>query len=250
VAVATLRALLDLVLPATCAGCGADGTPWCPGGGLTLSGPPWPARPDPCPAGFPPTWAVAAYDGAVRAATVAHKERGARALRAPLATALAASVAGSVAGPLAGPVAGGHRGRWHPPLLVVPAPSRPAAVRARGDDPTLALARLAARRLTRAGLDVRAVPALRLARSTADQAGLGAEQRAANLAGAARVPGRLVRAVAGRPVVLVDDVVTTGATLVESARALRAAGAVVVGAAVVAATPRRGTGLSLRTGRD
>jgi len=45
-------------------------------------------------------------------------------------------------------------------------------------------------------------------------------------------------------------VVTTGATLAESARALEAAGAVVVAAAVVAATARRGTGLSLLTCRD
>jgi predicted amidophosphoribosyltransferase len=134
--------------------------------------------------------------------------------------------------------------------VLVPAPSRGAALRSRGDDPTLGLARGAARRLTRAGQAAAVVPALRLSRSTADQAGLGAQERAANLAGAARVPRRLQAAVAGRPVVLVDDVVTTGATLVESTRALRAAGAVVVGAAVVAATARRGTGLSLRSDRD
>ena len=63
--------------------------------------------------------------------------------------------------------------------------------------------------------------------------------RAANLAGSLSVPGRLVALVAGRPVVIVDDVVTTGATLTEAARALRAAGAEVVAAASVAATSRR-----------
>jgi predicted amidophosphoribosyltransferase len=240
--VVTLHALLDLVLPAACVGCGADGSNWCPACAATLAGRPWPARPDPCPPGFPATWAVAAYDGPVRAATVAHKERGVRALRAPLAAALAVSVAAALAD--------GSGGLLHPRVVLVPAPSRGAAVRSRGDDPTLGLARCAARRLTRAGLPAAVLPALRLARSTADQAGLGAQERADNLAGASRVSRRLAGAVAGRPVVLVDDVVTTGATLVESTRALRAAGAVVVAAAVVAATPRRGTGLSLRSDRD
>jgi predicted amidophosphoribosyltransferase len=43
----------------------------------------------------------------------------------------------------------------------------------------------------------------------------------------------------GRPALLVDDVVTSGATLGEAARALQDGGWYVVGAAVVAATPRR-----------
>jgi predicted amidophosphoribosyltransferase len=239
---ALLHDLLDLVLPAACVGCGTDGSCWCPACGATLAGGPWATTPDPCPPGFPATWAVAAYEGPVRAATVAHKERGVRAVRAPLAAALAVSVAAALSD--------GTGGLLHPRVVLVPAPSRGAAVRSRGDDPTLGLARCAARRLARAGLPATVVPALRLARSTADQAGLGAQERADNLAGAARVPHRLVAAVAGRPVVLVDDVVTTGATLVESTRALRVAGGVLVGAAVVAATPRRGTGLSLRSDRD
>jgi predicted amidophosphoribosyltransferase len=180
---------------------------------------------------------VAAYDGPVREAVVAHKEHGVRALAGPLGSALARSAEAAV---------GIAR---HGPVLLVPAPSRAAALRARGDDPTRRLARAAGGRL-RARVDLWVAPVLRMAPGTRDQAGLGAQERAANLAGAVRVAGRFTSYVRGVDVVLVDDVVTTGATLAESARALREAGALVVGAAVVAATPRRGTGVSPRSGRD
>jgi predicted amidophosphoribosyltransferase len=91
------------------------------------------------------------------------------------------------------------------------------------------LARSAARDL---GVEARRL--LAPARAVADQAGLTTRERAANLAGALRATG-----VAGLPVVVVDDVMTTGATLVEAARALAAGGHPVAGAAVVAATRRR-----------
>jgi predicted amidophosphoribosyltransferase len=90
------------------------------------------------------------------------------------------------------------------------------------------------------GVPARLADALTHARRVADQAGLGAPDRMANLAGALRV-GRPA-GVAGRRVVLVDDVVTTGVTLAEAARALRAAGAEVPAAAVIAATARRHCG--------
>ncbi len=71
----------------------------------------------------------------------------------------------------------------------------------------------------------------------ADQRGLGREDRARNTAGSLRARG-----VAGCAVLIVDDVVTSGATLCEAERALRAAGAVVIGAATVASTPRYRSG--------
>jgi predicted amidophosphoribosyltransferase len=73
-------------------------------------------------------------------------------------------------------------------------------------------------------------------RRVADQAGLTATARAANLSGAlhTRLDMR------GHRVIVVDDVITTGATLAEAVRALRAAGAEVPACAVIAATERHG----------
>lgn len=228
---AALAGLVDLALPSSCAGCGAEGPVLCSPCRAWLAVPARPTRPDPAPPGLPSTWAVAAYAGPVRSAVVAHKEEGRLALGRPLGAALARSVRAAFAGT-------GHGTGI--PVLLVPAPSRAAAVRARGHDPTVRMARSAAAQLRRDGLDVAVVPALRVRAGMLDQAGLSACERAANLAGALRVSRSAAGLVAGRHVVVVDDVVTTGATLAEAARALRAGGAEVAAAAVVAATCRTG----------
>jgi predicted amidophosphoribosyltransferase len=150
----------------------------------------------------------------MRGALLAHKERGRLGLVHPLGAALAAAV--RCLDPPSGSV-------------LVPVPSRRAAVRARGHDHALRLARRAGRELGLA-----AVPLLRPARRIGDSAGLDAAARAANLAGSVRVSG----CVPAGPVVLVDDVVTTGASLAEAARTLAARGVHVHGAATVAATTR------------
>lgn len=221
-----LAELLDLVLAVRCAGCGARGRGVCPACRRAAAPHPAAAAPTPCPPGLPPCTAAGTYAGVVRLLVVGHKDRGRRAAADPLGRALAAAVLSAAAAvpPRA-------------PVLLVPVPSSRAARRRRGgDDPLLRVARRAARIVRRERPGSRVRPALRVARVTADQSGLSARERAANLAGAlaARPSQRLEL-----PVVLVDDVLTTGATLAEAARALRAGGTAPLACAVVAATVLR-----------
>jgi len=245
-----LAALLDLVLPAVCAGCGvpASGSVLCRSCLPELRGGAVRVRPDPCPTGLPPTFAVTSYDGAARAALLAHKERGRLALARPLGAALATAVEAAIrAGPAAAGVgaavgedaaAGDDAVAVPCSVLLVPVPTTLAAVRQRGHDPTARIAAAAAGALRRRGVPVRRAAVLVHRRRIADQAGLTAAQRAANLCGALQVPGHRSPLVRGARVIVLDDVVTTGATITEASRAMRAAGARVWGAAVIAATQR------------
>ncbi|MFB4306057.1 ComF family protein [Actinomadura sp. GTD37] len=212
--------LIDLLLPERCAGCGREPVLLCDACGRPLRASARPARP--APAGLPPPWTVAAYEGPLRAILAAYKERGRTALAVPLGEALATAVRAALT---PGP----------DPPVVVWVPSGRRAVRRRGHDPLQGVAGVAVRRLRAGGTPLTMLDALRQRGGVADQAGLTAVQRAANLRGAVEARA----GVAGRRVVLVDDVVTTGASLAEAARALRAAGADVTAAATIAATPRR-----------
>lgn len=209
---AALAGALSLVFPTWCVGCDAPDTVLC----------------DPCRRLLPPDVAVRVVDGlpvysglvfdGVPARTVrACKEEGRTALARALAPALAAAAAAALADADPGPVA------------VVPVPTSPAAMRRRG----YRVVELIADRA-----DLHPQRLLRATRTAADQRGLRRTDRERNVRGSMRIGA--LGALDGRRMLVVDDVVTTGATLREAARVLEATGARVVAAATVASTPRKG----------
>ncbi|MEX2986240.1 ComF family protein [Streptomyces sp. C36] len=229
------REIAGLVLPPVCAGCGRSRVVLCEECRIRLCG--GRARrvlPDPVPPGLPSVQAAAPYADAVRHVLLAHKERGAMGLAEPLGAALAGAVMGVRRSGAARDVRGGSG-----PLLLVPVPSTRRAVAGRGHDAGRRIALAAARGLRGAGIPARVAAVLRLRRPVADQTGLDAPHRRANVAGAMGVTERVGRLwLQGKQVMVVDDLMTTGASLAEATRAVSAAGGRVVGAAVVAASPR------------
>ncbi|MFF5522286.1 ComF family protein [Streptomyces coeruleorubidus] len=231
--------LTDLVLPAECGGCGRPRTVLCAECRAVLSGvAARRVRPVPEPPGLPVVHAAAPYADEVRATLLAHKERGALALAGPLGVALAGAVRAGLRKAWGGSWAGAE-GAWSrdfgAAVLLVPVPSGRRAVRARGHDPARRIALAAAGELRRSGVPARVLGVLRQQRAVADQSELNSRQRLDNLAGALAVVLGGARLLSGGPVVLVDDVMTTGASLAEAARAVRAAGPVsnAAGAAAV-----------------
>jgi predicted amidophosphoribosyltransferase len=238
----SLLATLEMALPTTCGGCGAPGATWCavcaePAVTGSYPGGPRQVSPTPCPAGCPAIWAATPYADASRLALVAFKDGNRRDLEAVLAPMLSEAMSAALA---TDPGLRSVLTSGNGPVFVVPVPSSPSAVRRRGDSPLELLTRAAVARTARPDRELIVSPALMLRRRVADQAGLNHVQRATNLEHAMQVRPRWRASVHGVTCLLVDDVLTTGATLVEAARALRAAGAEHVAAATVAATRRRG----------
>jgi predicted amidophosphoribosyltransferase len=221
---------MDLVLPRPCPGCGGPG-PWCPGCDATLRGRPRRVRlPEPPPgqpagAGQPPVWALSRYTDPVRSAILAGKERDRRELPPVLGLALGRGLLRL------------HRlGVVPGPMWLVPAPSRRAAARSRGGDPVVAMVRAAARFAAGQGHPTGVAPCLVTAGAANDSVGLDAAARAANLADRVRwVP--TAAPPDGVTVLVIDDVLTTGATTAAACRVLRREGVRVGGALVLAAVP-------------
>lgn len=230
---AVFGAAFDLVLPAECVGCSQPGWQFCPDCQHELLKSAWEQAvqwsPSPVPEGFPTTVAAASYAGVVRKVLVAWKDGDSPSLARKLKPLLRQSLAGACE--LLEPAS-------NSPLLVVPAPSNPRTVRTRGYRPVAHLCRDVVRDLpSQLAPDVLEV--LVLHAGVADQARLSRAERAANLQGAMKLRSRRTEAVGGASVIVVDDVVTTGATLSQMKVNLLAGGARQVVAATVAATQRR-----------
>ncbi|NLJ54936.1 MAG: ComF family protein [Intrasporangiaceae bacterium] len=220
-----LRALRDLVWPATCVACGRCGQTLCVGCAVDIMrvrDPRWHA-PDPCPTSFPPTVAWGDYAGALRRVIVAHKDQdrldAGRLLAGPLAEVLALALAGL------------------PDPVLVPVPSSARSRRRRGRDPVVDIIRA-----TRLDREVPVLPVLRHRRRVVDQARLDHDERRINLHAALELRPGWGAVLSERDVIMVDDVATTGATLAEATRALLEdpGGAAVTSlcAAVICATQR------------
>ncbi|NJI61439.1 ComF family protein [Microbacterium oxydans] len=198
--------LAAFLLAATCAGCDEPGTLLCPRCRCDLTPRP---RSSVTPGGLP-VHAALEFDGVAARCIRRLKGEGETYLARPLAEALA-----TVLSPLATPMT------W-----IVPVPTARRAFRRRGYRVPELLIRRAHAQPQRM---------LSLVAAAVDQRGLGAREREENVRGTMRARGRGE----GAEVVIVDDVVTTGATLDEAARALEAAGYRTVAAVVLAATPHR-----------
>ena len=228
-------ALADLVLPSACAGCAAERVPLrfgacadCVTALAALT--PFRAVPVPPPRGLPACVAAGPYGAALRGMLLAYKEKGRHRLARPLGALLAGAVAELAP----------DRSR---PVLLVPVPSTAAAVRERHGDHMARLATQTVRRLRAAGWQADAIQPLSAA-PRPDSASLDASARAAFAENSLRIrPGRIRvlrrESTMRRTLVVVDDIVTTGATLAAVASRLGEADVQVNGAAVLAATQLR-----------
>lgn len=206
-------AALDLVIAQQCAGCDRPGRVWCPCCAAACGGPSVPV-----PLNVP-CRAAADHGGPAGRAVTAFKDDQVRRLATPLAGLLAKAILDALS------AAGAHGAA---PVWVVPIPTRRSAIRARGADHAGVLAGRAAGLLRSCGVPAHRCRAVLHIGASRDQVGLSRSQRRTNVTDtlqAAPLPPGLI--------VVVDDVTTSGATLQEGIRAVRAAGCEVTCAATV-----------------
>ncbi|GAA3735807.1 ComF family protein [Leifsonia bigeumensis] len=228
-------AVLDaaaVLLPVDCAGCGRPDRALCPACRVQCTADPVLRR----LADGTPVVSALRYEGVVRRAILAFKEEGRTDAARPLARSICVAIEEAAAGALsaedAGATGGGTAAGLAMParLELCTVPATRAGRRRRGYRPVDLLVRTAG---------FRPVTVLTVVAGMVQQKALGREERDSNLRDAMRVrhpPG--AAPLLGRRFIVVDDILTTGATLGEAARALHAAGGEVVACATLAFTPR------------
>ena len=217
-----LGACIDLVLSRTCVGCQALGTTLCPTcwAGMTNQAGLHPLR---------TCWPVATgawYQDQTKAAIIAHKEQGVRSLTAPLGTLLASAITTLTSGP----------------TLLVTIPPHASSIHTRGADTTLLIANRAAQVLSNTAQPARVQHLLRRGLDNGKHVGRSAAQRRTAIVGSFEVRQRQLAKLpnfTGFRIIVVDDVITTGATTLEAVHTLEAAGVQVAGVAAVAGTPAK-----------
>lgn len=216
---------LGLLWPTVCVGCGRHDRDLCvPCARELCNGKV--ERLDPGGLGAP-CFVTGSYSGVTRAALIAYKHRGVFGLSRPLGKRLAAPLE----------LACGAASRDPPAIVTVP--SRTKRVRERGYQHLDVLVKVALRSLPQ-GVSARLMPVLRPLRGRTGQVGLDIQARQEN---AKRVAVRKLWApdLAGREVILVDDIVTTGATVRAATEVLEAAGARVIAVVALCAAVRKDT---------
>lgn len=201
---------IELVLPRACAGCGAPGQLLCRNCRMILAQPP--RRITPRADVLAPVYSCGGYGGPHREVILEMKERNNRAIRPHIAAVLRAALETLQA-----------RGEFSHRLVLVPAPTRARSARLRGGDPITQLC-------TASGFPT--WQAVRLAPAMPDQSGLNRDDRLHNVRGNIQLVRPVPR---GAEVVVVDDVITTGATLAATVDMLTFDGADVAGCVVLAA---------------